>query len=284
VKKIKIFIFMFIILALFNLSVYADGIKVYINSVEVRFDVPPIIENGRTLVPMRAIFEALGAEVYWDDNTKTAAAYKGDTGVAVQVDNFYANKNDSAVELDVAPKIIDGRMLVPLRFIGEAFDNDVNWDNDSRTVTIASNTADESIEPISNSEGGIVGYWSDTHFANLRVDAYSGMPLDDYSGEWYAFWDDGVYVHLMTASGSIINGTVSHKGKYTVDLENGTITFCDIKENWLPSKAAQSLEAYTDKTIADYTVSLEISDENQTISIGSTLWESSTKFIRMDSE
>lgn len=279
-KKIKIYVFVFVMLVFFNSNGYADDIKVYINSVEVKFDVPPIIENGRTLVPMRAIFEALGAEVYWDGETKTAAAYKGDIGVAVQVDNFYANKNNSAVELDVAPKIIDGRMLVPLRFIGEAFDNDVNWNNDNRTVTITSNTSDEPIETIGSSESGIVGFWSTSHFANLRVDAYSGLPLDDYSGEWYAFWDDGTYTHLMTAAGSIINGTVSHTGKYTIDSENGTITFSDIKENWLPSNASESHKAYTNKTIEDYTVSLEINDEDQTIGIGSTLWSSTTKFMR----
>lgn len=85
----------------------------------------------------------------------------------------------------------------------------------------------------------------------------------------------------MTASGSIINGTVSHTGKYTVDSENGTITFSSIKENWLSSKAIQSLEAYTNKTIEDYTVSLEINDEEQSIKIGSTLWSSSTEFMRI---
>jgi len=230
---------------------------------------------------MRAIFEALGAEVHWDKDTKTAAAYKGDMGIAVQVDNFYANKNNSAVKLDVAPKIIDGRMLVPLRFIGEAFGNVVDWNNDNRTVTISSNLANEPIESISISESGIVGYWSTTHFANLRVDAYSGMPLDDYSGEWYAFWDDGTYVRLMTGSGSVINGTASYKGKYTVDSENGTITFFDVKESWLPSKAAEAHKAYTDKTIQDYTVSLEINDEDQTIRIGSTISSFTTKFMRM---
>lgn len=280
-KKNTIFIFIFIITVLFNSNVYADDIKVYIDSVEIRFDIPPIIENGRTLVPMRAIFESLGAEVDWDNDTKTAAAYKGDIGVAVQVDNIYANKNNSAIELDVAPKIIEGRMLVPLRFIGEAFDNVVNWNNDSRSVTISSNSVDVPIDSNTNSASGIVGYWSTTHFSNLRVDAYSGFPLDDYSGEWYAFWDDGTYVRLMTGAGTVINGTASYSGKYTVDSDSGTITFFEIKESWVPSKSTESKKAYTNKTIEDYTVTLQINDDNQTIRIGSTLWSSTTEFTRV---
>lgn len=147
-------------------------------------------------------------------------------------------------------------------------------------MTISSN-ADKSIDTNANSVSGIVGYWSTTHYANLRVDAYSGLPLDDYSGEWYAFWDDGTYVRLMTGAGSIINGTASYTGKYTVDSKNGTSTFSDIKESWLPSRAAESHKAYTNKTIQDYTVSLDINDEDQTIKIGSTLSLSSTKFMRM---
>lgn len=242
-KKNTIFIFIFIITVLFNSNVYADDIKVYIDSVEIRFDIPPIIENGRTLVPMRAIFESLGAEVDWDNDTKTAAAYKGD--------------------------------------IGEAFDNVVNWNNDSRSVTISSNSVDVPIDSNTNSASGIVGYWSTTHFSNLRVDAYSGFPLDDYSGEWYAFWDDGTYVRLMTGAGTVINGTASYSGKYTVDSDSGTITFFEIKESWVPSKSTESKKAYTNKTIEDYTVTLQINDDNQTIRIGSTLWSSTTEFTRV---
>ena len=54
----------------------------FIDGKNLTFDVPPMIENGRTLVPTRAIFESLGAEVYWDGPTQTVSAFKGETGIA----------------------------------------------------------------------------------------------------------------------------------------------------------------------------------------------------------
>lgn len=272
-RKIKVFIFIFIMLTLFNLRVYANEIKVYINSVEVKFDVPPIIEKGRTLVPMRAIFEALGAEVYWDADTKTASAFKDDIGVAVQVDNIYANKNNSAVELDVAPKIVNSRMLVPLRFIGEAFGNVVSWDGNTKTVTIVSKgteVSDEPEQPVTSSESILVGVWSDNIYSGLRFDA-AGLPVYDYSGSWYVFSDDGTYMEVCAGSGLVISGTAIQKGKYTVDLENGTITFTDITEDWYPSKASEANKAFKGKAVDDYTVNLIINEEELTMQIGSSL-------------
>lgn len=286
-KKIKVFIFIFIMLMLFNPSVYANEIKVYVNSVEVKFDVAPIIEKGRTLVPMRAIFEALGAEVYWDADTKTASAFKGDIGVAVQVDNIYANKNNTAVVLDVAPKIVNSRMLVPLRFIGEAFGNVVSWDGNTKTVTIVSKDAEVSNEPEktdTNSESILVGVWSDNIHSLLRFDA-AGLPTYDYSGNWFVFRDDGTYMEISVGAGLVVNGAAVQKGKYTVDLENGTITFTDITEDWFPSKTSEAHKAYKDKAVDDYTVNLIINEEEQTMQIGSSLFpEDKNKFYKSKEE
>ena len=99
-------------------------------------DTEPIIEDGRTLVPLRAIFEAMGAEVSWDQSTQTAFAVKGNTRVALPIGSLQPTINGSTQQLDVAAKIVNERTLAPLRFVGEAFGGTVVWDSASQTITI----------------------------------------------------------------------------------------------------------------------------------------------------
>jgi heme-binding NEAT domain protein len=105
---------------------------------DLSFDVPPMIENGRTLVPLRAIFEALGAKVDWDGATQTVTAAKGQTVVKLTIGNTAAFVNDQPVNLDVPGKIVDNRTLVPLRFVSESLGADVQWDGDRNRVIINS--------------------------------------------------------------------------------------------------------------------------------------------------
>ncbi len=110
--------------------------KVLLDGKEISFDVPPIVENGRTLVPLRAIFTALGAEVKWDNATQTITSIKGDTVVKLIIGGE-AFKNNNQVDLEVPAKIVDGRTLVPLRFVGESFDCKVNWVKDIQTIVLS---------------------------------------------------------------------------------------------------------------------------------------------------
>lgn len=100
------------------------------------FDQPPIIDGGRTLVPLRAIFTALGAEVDWDGDTKTVTAQKDGKTVRLTVgsDKIYVAGTEKT--LDVPAQIVGGRTLVPVRAISESFDCNVNWDGGARTVYI----------------------------------------------------------------------------------------------------------------------------------------------------
>jgi len=102
-------------------------------------DTDPIMENSRTLVPMRAIFEALGAEVEWDDANKTAIATKNDITISLKIDENIAYINNEPVELDVPAKIKNSRTLVPVRFIAESLNADVAWDDALRSVIINTN-------------------------------------------------------------------------------------------------------------------------------------------------
>jgi len=102
-------------------------------------DMPAVIIDSRTLVPLRAIFEAMGAEVRWNSSTKmiTATFTDGDV-VKMYIDNKAGTVNGNAFNMDVAPKIINDRTMVPVRAIAEAVGASVGWEDSSRTVTITS--------------------------------------------------------------------------------------------------------------------------------------------------
>lgn len=107
-----------------------------LNGTELKFDTAPTIESGTTLVPLRSIFEAMGAEVTWNQNTQTATAVKDNTTVVLRIGSTSPTINGQVKQLDVPAKIVNGRTLAPLRFVGEAFDGKVGWDPNTYTVTI----------------------------------------------------------------------------------------------------------------------------------------------------
>ena len=111
-------------------------IKVLVNGTAVSFDQPPIIQNGRTLVPLRAIFEALGATVDYEQSTQTLTAVRENVTVIMQIGNSVFTVNGEQKTLDVAPQIIGGRTLVPARAIAESFGAEVAWDQSTQTMTI----------------------------------------------------------------------------------------------------------------------------------------------------
>ena len=113
-------------------------ISVYLNNEKISFDVDPIIVNDRAMVPMRAIFEKLGAEVSWDGTTSTATAYKDTIYVSITIGASKMYKIARPIQLDAPAMIVDGRTLIPLRAISEAFNCEVQWDANTRTVTIYS--------------------------------------------------------------------------------------------------------------------------------------------------
>ncbi len=121
-------------------SAASGEISVYLNDKAVNFDVAPIIENDRTLTPMRAIFEAYGMNVTWDDSTKTVTATKDGTEIKMTVGDGFFYKNNVSYSLDVPAKIINGRTLIPLRAVSEALDCSVDWDSVARRVIIKNDT------------------------------------------------------------------------------------------------------------------------------------------------
>jgi spore coat protein H len=115
-----------------------DTIRVTVDGKEVSFEQPPVIENDRTLVPLRAIFEALGAEIEWDEDTQTVTARKDDNTIVLTIGADTATVNGVQVTLDVPGKLEAGRTLVPVRFIAQSMNQTVTWDEKSQLVKIES--------------------------------------------------------------------------------------------------------------------------------------------------
>jgi hypothetical protein len=118
----------------------AEGrpIQVVMDTLPVEFDVQPLVENSRTLVPFRGIAEALGASVDWDQAGQTAVARLDDIEVAVPLNSLKARRNGESLALEVPARVTAQRIMMPLRFFTEAFGCQVEWDQENYRVLITS--------------------------------------------------------------------------------------------------------------------------------------------------
>ncbi|MDN9012074.1 N-acetylmuramoyl-L-alanine amidase family protein [Brevibacillus laterosporus] len=112
------------------------NIQLRIEGRSVNAEVPPLISNGRTLVPVRVIAEGLGAKIDWNQQERKAKITKDNREVILQLNSKKAYINGKAQTLEAAPELMNNRMLLPLRFVGEALGATVGWENDSRTVIV----------------------------------------------------------------------------------------------------------------------------------------------------
>ena len=147
-----------------------DSIKVLLNGVELSFDVPPQLINDRTMLPMRAIFEAFGCTVEWEGDTQTVTVRRAAPGakhietIIIQIDNPVITVNNVEITLDVPAQLVNERTLVPVRAVAEGLGADVLWYDETQTVLICdrippyTNAENLTYKEISASENWI--YWS----------------------------------------------------------------------------------------------------------------------------
>ncbi len=171
----------------------ADDVSVYLFGEKLEFDVPPQIVNGRTLVPVRKIFESLGYTVDWDNDTRTAIAVSTERTIRITENSYTMYVNDEEKTLDVPACIIGGRTLVPARAISEASGYKVDWDGDTRSVLIT-----KPVQP--------VGPYKDLKELLLKEGTYleeNGMYTveyevdQDYVGVTYSFKKEYISVAFM---------------------------------------------------------------------------------------
>lgn len=146
-KKLAVLLCLALLMTMFAVpAIAANPVpSVVINNQTVTFDVPPMIDNGRTMVPLRAIFEQMGATVSWDDATQTASAVKGDITVVVTIGSVSPTINGVVKTIDVPAKIVNSRTLAPMRFVCEAFGGIVSWNPDTYVASVV--TAGGTVTP-----------------------------------------------------------------------------------------------------------------------------------------
>lgn len=126
------------LLALTGTVLAAPTIRTQLDGRPLDFDQPAVMREGRVMVPLRGIFESLGAEVLFDSATRTIKATRGDRMVELTLGSRQALINGTTAYLDVPASTLGGRTLVPLRFVSESLGNEVRWLPSSRTVALTS--------------------------------------------------------------------------------------------------------------------------------------------------
>lgn len=114
-----------------------DDISIYLNSEKVNLDFPPLIREGRTLVPVRGLFEKMGAAVDWDGTNKQVIINNNEKAIVLTLNECTALVDNEEVKLDVPVKLFWARAYIPLRFIAENMSYDVRWSEKTRTVFIS---------------------------------------------------------------------------------------------------------------------------------------------------
>jgi hypothetical protein len=140
-RTIRIAVMLLVLLSGLTLSftqTEASGdVSTYIfNGEKQHFNNQGIIKSGTTLVPLRVIFEALDADVKWNQKDKTIHASKGNTKVWLKIGSRTAKVNEKAITISVPAQIKDNQTLVPLRFISQSLGEKVSWNNSTKTVMI----------------------------------------------------------------------------------------------------------------------------------------------------
>ena len=143
-KQFKILTLILALVFLFPYTVQANDnmIKIWVNGEYIYSDVDPFIENGRTMVPIRFVSEALGFKVEWNQKTSVATVYGSDNyKIDFNIGKSFFTKDNlidpkSYIEMDTQSMLIDDRTFLPIRYVAEAFDIKVDWDSEFNTVVI----------------------------------------------------------------------------------------------------------------------------------------------------
>lgn len=159
-------------------------IQIVINGQVLPSDTPPLIMNDRTVVPLRAIFEALGADIEWNQQEKSVTATREGQHIYLKVNAFTASINGSETNLDQPPVIVNDRVLVPVRFVAESLGAEVDWNQHERQVIITYKL------PITEfSFRGIMLNDSKTKVLHTLGEP-NRVALSEYGFEWYIYHNE----------------------------------------------------------------------------------------------
>ena len=142
----RLFPLIIVLVMLFNAGAAFSAeipISIVVNNRLLKTDVDPLVIEGRTLVPLRAIADALGCTIEWNVQSQTATIRSPVDTIIFRINSYvivktsvFDNREDKDIEIDVPPMIVRGRTMVPVRAISEGLDAKVEWIKETNTVTI----------------------------------------------------------------------------------------------------------------------------------------------------
>ncbi|MDR0469121.1 MAG: copper amine oxidase N-terminal domain-containing protein [Peptococcaceae bacterium] len=268
-----------------------SDIKVTINGVELSFDVPPQIIDGRTLVPMRGVFEALGADVNWDASEQTITATKEDIIIIMKINDTFLSVRGGAsskdIILDVPPQLIDSRTLVPVRAVAESLDADVVWNGEIQTVEIVNDYAtppssvsgpkqEQSLleQPAKDPLRGVLYGYGNSRLREVQYVARYIFEQDILSKSFYAN-EDTIIDFIRTSNLDDIKEFILLRWAYTISylVSTGNIDPLPISESENSTQVknpveqtVQEYELYADQYILEITIE-EISADTKAVFI-----------------
>lgn len=204
-----------------------QDLKVNINGQSKLFNPAPFIENGRTLVPMRAFFESLGAKVNWEADTRTAIGERNGIRIEIPIGQLYGKVNQSIYDLDVPARIIDDHTFIPLRFVGESLGEKVIWDDTTRTIRIG-----EAANQVLS--------WHDISIGTKKkkVIEILGQPAridaSKYNFEWYIYNQDYSQFVMVGIQDDEVKGVYSNSpaGETIDGIKIGITKKPDVERLW----------------------------------------------------
>ena len=263
-KRIKniLLIFMTFIMILTNTPVvaqdftgyYSDGrwhdytfdpTYVQVNGKLLATDVPPLIFDDHSVVPARAVFEQLGAQVNWDGSKSQVAVSMNSTNILLEINSDIAIVNGTAHKLAIPAKIINDRTMIPTRFVGETLGMEVDWIGAQRTITIDYEPQKDEMDKEQFVIGN-VDYSINEQSVTIAITA--DAPIGDYRSFWLedptrlvvdidnAIWDNDITKTNITHAG-VSSARVSQFEKepyitrLVVDVEKKTSYQIYLSEN-----------------------------------------------------
>lgn len=206
-----------------------DTVKVVVNGAELRTDTPAIIRDSRTLVPFRALFEALGLNnITWDEPTQKVTGSDGKTTVELVIGSYDIYVNGQLVSMDTTPIIHNSRTMVPLSFVAKNMGADVQWDGINYIATITrkntGNAGNLNVFPeISKIPTG------QTISSPTNIDGY--YALETLARKKYVMSFSNGYAYLKdTSDGQTVKGKYSFDGT-TLSLSVGAFNSTFTKED-----------------------------------------------------
>lgn len=232
-------------------------VNVKIDNQLVKFDQPALLIDGNTVVPVRGVFEHLGATVEWTAKTNTVIARKGTTFIELKIGSKTMKVNGKSIQLSVAPQMVNNSTLIPLRAVSEALGAEVGWEQKSNTALITSPSLEKdgtppvspTIEPITDVTTVITGTSETNATVVVRKDGKSiGNVQVNADGQFKIAIPAQPAETILSITATDMAGNMSDETQIIVTY---TSTFTDLVGHWAEDaigylKDEQITSGYTD--------------------------------------